>query len=54
VNALLELNPDFIVHGNEMTDEDMEDIADAGIPVVICPRSNAFFGKSHRFGKKIY
>ena len=49
VNSLLELNPDFIVHGNEMSHEDMMDIADAQIPVVICPRSNAFFGKKHRF-----
>ncbi len=49
VNSLMELKPDFIVHGNEMTHEDIKDIADAQIPVVICPRSNAFFGKAHRF-----
>ena len=27
----------------------MRDIADAQIPVVICPRSNSFFGKTNRF-----
>ena len=49
VNALLELEPDFIVHALEVTHEDMEDISDAGIPVVICPISNAFFGKRPKF-----
>ena len=48
VNKVLELEPDFIVHGLEMNSEDMKDMADAGIPVVICPRSNAFFGKGPR------
>ncbi len=48
VGKLLELNPDMIVHAIEMEEEDFQEISDAGIPVVICPRSNAFFGKRPR------
>ncbi len=45
VGLLLDLRPDFIVHAIEVDDDGFAAIADAGIPVVICPRSNAFFGK---------
>ncbi len=48
VGQLLELRPDMIVHAIEMEEEDFQAIADAKIPVVICPRSNAFFGKRPR------
>ncbi len=42
---VLELRPDFIIHMNEATDDDMRKVAEAGIPVVVCPSSNMFFGK---------
>ena len=45
IDTVLELRPDIAVHMNEATDEDMERIAEAGIPVVVCPSSNMFFGK---------
>ena len=45
MNAVLELRPDFIIHMNEATDDDMRKVAEAGIPVVVCPSSNMFFGK---------
>ncbi len=48
VDALLSLGPDMIIHAIEVEEEDMEAIADARIPVVLCPRSSAFFGKKVR------
>lgn len=45
INAVLELRPDFIIHMNEASDEDMGLVSGAGIPVVVCPSSNMFFGK---------
>lgn len=45
IDAVLGLDPDFIVHMLEATESDLERCADAGIPIVICPRSNAHYGK---------
>ena len=39
------LEPSFVVHMIEASEKDLRDCGAAGIPVVICPRSNAFFGK---------
>lgn len=44
VARALALRPDFIVHVASATDDDLRAIADAGVPVVTCPRSNARFG----------
>lgn len=44
INNVLELKPNFLVHLNKATDKDLEIIAENKIPVVICPRSNVFFG----------
>ncbi|MBU4031601.1 MAG: amidohydrolase family protein, partial [Candidatus Thermoplasmatota archaeon] len=41
---ILELKPDLLVHMVHASDDDMESCASAGIPVVICPGSNAYFG----------
>lgn len=38
------LRPDFLVHGVHCTREDLASIAEARIPLVLCPRSNALFG----------
>ncbi|MET1124627.1 MAG: amidohydrolase family protein [Archaeoglobaceae archaeon] len=43
VEAALELQPDLLVHMN-MCEEKIGEVLDAGIPVVSCVRSNAFFG----------
>lgn len=48
IDSILDLEPDFLVHMLEATDGDLERCTDAGIPIVVCPRSNAFFGKSPR------
>ncbi len=45
IDKVLELRPDFVIHMNEATDDDMRRVAEAGIPVVVCPSSNMFFGK---------
>lgn len=41
----LSLRPDFLVHVVASPPEDLRRIADARVPVVCCPRSNALFGR---------
>jgi len=45
MDRVLDLKPSYIVHMTEATDADMQRVAQEGIPVVSCPRSNLFFGK---------
>lgn len=40
VDSALAFDPDVLVHCTHATSMQIRDIADAGIPVVICPRSN--------------
>jgi len=44
IDAVLDLHPAFLVHMVHGTDGDFERCADADVPIVVCPRSNAFFG----------
>jgi cytosine/adenosine deaminase-related metal-dependent hydrolase len=44
ISSAISLEPDFLVHLNRASDEDLKEIADHGIPVVICPRSNLVTG----------
>ena len=44
IDAVLDLKPAFLVHMLAATDDDLERCVDAKVPIVICPRSNAFFG----------
>lgn len=44
IDKVLDLSPSFLVHMVQATDSDLERTADAGVPVVVCARSNAFFG----------
>jgi len=44
INAILDLKPTFLVHMSSASIDDIEIVADEEIPVVVCPRSNAFFG----------
>jgi len=44
IDAILDLKPSFLIHMSNASRGDMEIVADAGVPVVVCPRSNAFFG----------
>ena len=44
VQGIIRLKPDFLVHMCHATDEDLEKVKSAGISIVVCPRSNAYFG----------
>lgn len=44
IDKVLDLTPAFLVHMVQATDADLVRCADAGVPIVVCPRSNAFFG----------
>lgn len=50
---VMSLEPAFVVHMVEATDADILACADAGIPIVICPRSNRFFGKTARAARML-
>jgi cytosine/adenosine deaminase-related metal-dependent hydrolase len=45
IDKVLELKPDFLVHMTVAEDKDLELCAERKIPVVVCPRNNAFFGR---------
>jgi len=45
IDTILSLDPAFLVHMCEATDSDMAKCAEAEVPVVVCPTSNAYFGK---------
>jgi cytosine/adenosine deaminase-related metal-dependent hydrolase len=44
IDDVLDLKPGFLVHMIQATDADLERVAEAEVPIVVCPRSNAFFG----------
>jgi cytosine/adenosine deaminase-related metal-dependent hydrolase len=48
IDDVLELHPDFLVHMTSAADEDLIACAEAGVPVIVCPRSNDFFGMDPR------
>lgn len=41
----LDLEPDFLVHCVYANEDDLAAIAGDGVPIVVCPRSNALFGQ---------
>lgn len=44
IDLILDLKPTFLVHMIKATINDLNIVADHKVPVVICPRSNAYFG----------
>jgi cytosine/adenosine deaminase-related metal-dependent hydrolase len=44
IDLILDLKPDFLVHMICATESDLIRVKDSNIPIVTCPRSNAFFG----------
>ena len=44
IDLILDLGPDFLVHMTAATDDDLTRCADSAVPLVVCPRSNDFFG----------
>jgi cytosine/adenosine deaminase-related metal-dependent hydrolase len=46
INRVLDLKPDFLIHMTKGTPEDFQNLNNNDIPVIICPRSNLFFGNT--------
>ena len=44
IDSILDLKPDFLVHMCKASQGDLIACKDAGVPVVVCPTSNRFFG----------
>jgi cytosine/adenosine deaminase-related metal-dependent hydrolase len=55
IDSVLDLKPDFLVHMNKATESDLTRVKENNIPLVLCPRSNNFFGLKHDYNllKKI-
>ncbi len=45
IYLVLSLDPAFMMHMCESTDGDIAKCAEAEVPIVVCPKSNAYFGK---------
>ncbi len=44
IERVLDLKPDFLIHMNYASESDLNCVKDDNIPIVICSRSNEFFG----------
>ncbi len=44
IDAIVSLEPSYVVHMSQGRPADFDELADARIPIVACPRSNAWFG----------
>lgn len=45
IDLVLSMDPAFVVHMCEATDEDILKCAEAEVPIVVCPTSNRYFGR---------
>lgn len=53
IDEILDLRPTFLVHMTSADTGDYERCASAGVPVVVCPRSNEFFGLRPRIAELV-
>ena len=44
INQIINLHPDFIIHMTVASKKDLLEVKKREIPIVVCPRSNLFFG----------
>lgn len=44
IDFILDLKPDFLIHMNKATEDDLRLCAESNIPIILCPRSEVFFG----------
>ena len=51
VEMAIELKPDFVIHGNMMTEDDIIMLKENNIPIVSCPSSSIRFGYKPPFDK---
>jgi len=49
INQILDLKPDFLVHMIAASESDLITVKENNIPIVICPRSNQFYGLKTNF-----
>jgi cytosine/adenosine deaminase-related metal-dependent hydrolase len=49
IDNILDLKPDFLVHMLKASESDFIRVKEENIPVVVCPRSNSFFGLRPKF-----
>ncbi len=48
MDLILDLKPDFLVHLCKANNDDIASCVEAEVPIVVCPRSNEFFGLDPR------
>ncbi len=48
IDRVLDLKPGFLIHMTSAAESDLARCAEAGVPIVVCPRSNEFFGMDPR------
>jgi cytosine/adenosine deaminase-related metal-dependent hydrolase len=55
IDIILDLKPNFLVHMIKASESDLIRVKDSNVPIVICPRSNDFYGLKTNFNvmKKI-
>jgi len=53
IDKVLDLRPSFVVHMTQATGSDLEACREANVPIVVCPRSNMFFGKIPPLGDMV-
>lgn len=53
IEAVIDLKPDFLVHMCHASDSDLQKARDAGISIVVCPRSNNYFGNKPPIEKMV-
>ena len=46
IDIVLSMDPTFVVHMTEATDSDILKCAEVEVPIVVCARSNLYFGKT--------
>jgi cytosine/adenosine deaminase-related metal-dependent hydrolase len=44
MDAILDLQPDFLIHMTEAEESDLEICVENELPIIVCPRSEVFFG----------
>jgi cytosine/adenosine deaminase-related metal-dependent hydrolase len=44
LGSIMDLKPDFLIHMNHATEDDLNRCAKSEVPIVLCPRSEVFFG----------
>ena len=53
IQPLIDLDPDFVVHMCHATESDLKEIKENDISLVVCPRSNHYFGNKPPLEKMI-